>query len=139
MMGSLLDLRKRLRKDNPRWVILLIDMWFVFASYVFSNYVVNNFKGVFDGALMLKKLVLILPVYLFMFLCFNTFRGIVRQTGIRDTIKIFKTVASAYLILMGLTLLIKSVVDKGTTMGDYLILSYSVLTMQACILMVVMV
>ncbi len=48
MMGSLGDLKRRLRKDNPRWVILMIDMWFVFGSYVFSNYVVNNFKGVFD-------------------------------------------------------------------------------------------
>jgi len=139
MMGSLWDLRKRLRKDNPRWVILLIDMWFVFASYVFSNYVVNNFKGVFDVALMLKKLILVLPVYFVLFLCYNTYRGIVRQTGIRDTIKIFKTVASAYVILMLLTLVVKAVVEKETIAGDYLRLSYGVLTMQACILLVIMV
>jgi len=138
-MGSLGDLRRRLRKDNPRWVILLIDMWFVFASYVFSNYVVNNFRGVFDVALMLKKVVLVLPIYLIAFLCYNTFRGIVRQTGIRDTIKIFKTVASSYVILMVLTFLIKAVFEKGTVAGDYLRLSYGVLTMQACILLVIMV
>ncbi|TWI15464.1 polysaccharide biosynthesis protein [Sphingobacterium siyangense] len=139
MMGSLGDLRRRLRKDNPRWVILLIDMWFVFASYVFSNYVVNNFRGVFDVALMLKKVVLVLPIYLIAFLCYNTFKGIVRQTGIRDTIKIFKTVASSYVILMVLTFLIKAVFEKGTVAGDYLRLSYGVLTMQACILLVIMV
>ncbi|MGE8381761.1 MAG: SDR family NAD(P)-dependent oxidoreductase, partial [Sphingobacterium sp.] len=120
-------------------VILLIDMWFVFASYVFSNYVVNNFKGVFDVSLMLKKLVLVLPVYLLMFLFYNTFKGIVRQTGIRDTIKIFKTVASAYLVLMILTFGIKMTVEKGTIIGDFLRLSYGVLTMQACILIVTMV
>jgi FlaA1/EpsC-like NDP-sugar epimerase len=139
MMGSLGDLRRRLRKDNPRWVILMIDMWFVFASYVFSNFVVNNFKGVFDIALMLKKVVVILPIYFIMFLCYDTFRGIVRQTGIRDTIKIFKTVGSAYVILMVLTLIIKAIFDKGTLPGDYLRLSYGVLTMQACILLVIMV
>lgn len=139
MMGSLGDLRRRLRKDNPRWVILMIDMWFVFASYVFSNYVVNNFRGVFDIALMLKKVVVILPIYLLMFLCYDTFRGIVRQTGIRDTIKIFKTVGSAYVILMVLTLIIKAIFDKGTLAGDYLRLSYGVLTMQATILLVIMV
>ena len=139
MMGSLGDLRRRLRKDNPRWVILMIDMWFVFASYVFSNYVVNNFRGVFDISLMLKKVVVILPIYLLMFLCFDTYRGIVRQTGIRDTIKIFKTVASSYAILMLLTVAIKAIFEKGTVAGDYLRLSYGVLTMQACILLVVMV
>jgi len=138
-MGSLGDLRRRLRKDNPRWVILMIDMWLVFASYVFSNYVVNNFRGVFDISLMLKKVVVILPIYLLMFLCFDTYRGIVRQTGIRDTIKIFKTVASAYVILMILTLAIKAIFEKGTLAGDYLRLSYGVLTMQACILLVIMV
>ena len=129
MMGSLGDLRRRLRKDNPRWVILMIDMWFVFASYVFSNFVVNNFKGVFDIELMLKKVVVILPIYFIMFLGYDTFRGIVRQTGIRDTIKIFKTVGSAYVILMLLTLIIKAIFDKGTMAGDYLRLSYGVLTM----------
>ncbi|WP_293938593.1 polysaccharide biosynthesis protein [Sphingobacterium sp. UBA5996] len=139
MMGSLGDLRRRLRKDNPRWVILMIDMWFVFASYVFSNYVVNNFKGVFDIELMLKKVVVILPIYLLMFLCYDTFRGIVRQTGIRDTIKIFKTVGSAYILLMIFTFIIKTIFDKGTLAGDYLRLSYGVLTMQATILLVIMV
>lgn len=139
MMGSLGDLRRRLRKDNPRWVILMIDMWFVFASYVFSNYVVNNFKGVFDIELMLKKVVVILPIYLLMFLCYDTFRGIVRQTGIRDTIKIFKTVGSAYILLMVFTFIIKTIFDKGTLAGDYLRLSYGVLTMQATILLVIMV
>ena len=138
-MGSLGDLRRRLRKDNPRWVILMIDMWFVFASYVFSNYVVNNFKGVFDIELMLKKVVVILPIYLLMFLCYDTFRGIVRQTGIRDTIKIFKTVGSAYILLMIFTFIIKTIFDKGTLAGDYLRLSYGVLTMQATILLVIMV
>lgn len=138
-MGSLGDLRRRLRKDNPRWVILMIDMWFVFASYVFSNYVVNNFKGVFDIELMLKKVVVILPIYLLMFLCYDTFRGIVRQTGIRDTIKIFKTVGSAYILLMVFTFIIKTIFDKGTLAGDYLRLSYGVLTMQATILLVIMV
>ncbi|WP_293887287.1 MULTISPECIES: polysaccharide biosynthesis protein [unclassified Sphingobacterium] len=139
MMGSLGDLRRRLRKDNPRWVILMIDMWFVFASYVFSNYVVNNFKGVFDIELMLKKVVVILPIYFLMFLCYDTFRGIVRQTGIRDTIKIFKTVGSAYILLMIFTFIIKTIFDKGTLAGDYLRLSYGVLTMQATILLVIMV
>jgi FlaA1/EpsC-like NDP-sugar epimerase len=74
-----------------------------------------------------------------MFLCYDTFRGIVRQTGIRDTIKIFKTVGSAYLIVMVLTFIIKAVFDKGTLAGDYLRLSYGVLTMQATILLVIMV
>lgn len=138
-MGSLGDLRRRLRKDNPRWVILMIDMWFVFASYVFSNYVVNNFKGVFDIELMLKKVVVILPIYLLMFLCYDTFRGIVRQTGIRDTIKIFKTVGSAYILIMVFTFIIKTIFNKGTLAGDYLRLSYGVLTMQATILLVIMV
>jgi len=74
-----------------------------------------------------------------MFLCYDTFRGIVRQTGIRDTIKIFKTVGSAYILLMVFTFIIKTIFNKGTLAGDYLRLSYGVLTMQATILLVIMV
>lgn len=139
MIGSLWDLKKRLRKDNPRWVILMIDMWFVFVSYVFSNFVVNNFRGIFDVALMLKKTIVILPIYMIMFILYDTFKGIVRQTGIRDTIKIFKTVASAYAVLLVATIIIRAIVEKGSVESDFLRLSYGVLTMQACILLVIMV
>lgn len=139
MIGSWGDLKRRLRKDNPRWVILMIDMFFVVASYLLANYIFFNIKGTPEVILIFQKLMIVLSVYFTLFLSHSIFKGIVRETGIRDTIKIFKTVAMGYVVLLFINLLVRIFIDKGTVAGDVLRQSYPVLTIQACILMVIMV
>ena len=133
------DLKRHLYRDHPRWIILIIDMFIVFVSYVLSIYVLYDLKGFADVSMMLKKLIIILFVYFTFFVSNSTFKGIVRQTGIQDVIKIFKTTATAYIVLMLFMIIVRSVVERGSTVSDYLRLPYGLLTMQFCMLLVFMI
>lgn len=106
------DLKRHLYRDHPRWIILIIDMFIVFVSYVLSIYVLYDLKGFADVSMMLKKLIIILFVYFTFFVSNSTFKGIVRQTGIQDVIKIFKTTATAYIVLMLFMIIVRSVVER---------------------------
>ncbi len=133
------DLKRHLYRDHPRWIILMIDMFIVFVSYILSIYVLYDLKGFADVSMMLKKLIIILFVYFTFFVSNSTFKGIVRQTGIQDAIKIFKTTATAYIVLMLFMIIIRSVVERGSVVSDYLRLPYGLLTMQFCMLLVFMI
>lgn len=132
-------LKRRLRRDNPRWVILLIDMMIVFFCYMISFLVVDGFEGNYSFAFMLKKSILVLASYSFFFILLGTYRGIIRQAGINDAIQVFKAVFIASVFLMLLTVGIRSTVPKGSFLGDFLRLSYTVLFTHAFFTMVVMV
>ncbi len=138
-MWNFVDLKRRLRKDNPRWVILLIDISIVFFCYLFSNFIINSFKGSFELDLMLKKGILIILVYLFFFIGYGTYRGIVRQTGIRDAISVFKVIWVAMLTLMAANFVFRFFIPEDSILDDYLRMSYAVLFMHAFLSMVVLV
>ncbi|MFD1771659.1 polysaccharide biosynthesis protein [Sphingobacterium suaedae] len=132
-------LKRKLRKDNPRWVILLIDLIIVFGCYLASHFIVNSFKGVFDVELMVKKSILILSIYLVAFLWMKTYRDIVRHTGLSEAIRIFKTVWLACMLLFIVSLGIRHFVPKDTVMGDYLRLSYALIFSHGFFTMVMLV
>jgi FlaA1/EpsC-like NDP-sugar epimerase len=133
------DLKRHLYRDHPRWIILMIDMFIVFVSYVLSIYVLYDIKGFTDVSMMLRKLMIIVFAYFTFFVCNSTFKGIVRQTGIQDAIKIFKTTATAYIVLMLFMIVVRSVVERGSAVSDFLRLPYGLLTMQFCMLLVFMI
>ncbi|MBD1432029.1 polysaccharide biosynthesis protein [Sphingobacterium sp. DN00404] len=132
-------LKKKLRKDNPRWVILLIDIIIVFGCYVAFNFLLNSFLGEFDIELMFKQSIVILSVYLISFLSMKTYREIVRHTGLSEAIRIFKTVWLACMILFLITLLVRSTTLKDSIWGEYLRLSYAVVFSHGFFTMVMLV
>ena len=132
-------LKKKLRRDNPRWVILLIDMCIVLMCYLVSNFIIDGFRGNYDIPLILKKSVLIGITYIFIFLRFGTYKGIIRQAGIRDATQVFKAVFISFVLLTILTVFFRYNITKSTLLGDYLRLSYSVLFMHSFFTMVAMV
>lgn len=124
---NILLLRKYFKKDSPRWVILLIDMFIVLFCYYLSNFVINSFKGRFAVDLMVKKSIIVSLVYYASFLYYNTYRGIVRQTGFRDAWAIFKAVFAAWACLMFISTIVRLNFEQGALVSDYLRPSYAVL------------
>lgn len=137
--GWLAELNKRLRKDNPRWVILLIDLGIVFFCYVLATFVINSFQGVFAVDKMMRKSLLVMLVYLLAFLWTSSYKGIVRQTGISDVVHIFKVVGLACIVLFISTMLVRGTIERGTIPSDFLRLSYAVIFVHAFLTMVAMV
>jgi len=132
-------IRRHLRKDNPRWIILMIDIGIVLCCFFSAYFVIGNFNGNFDVSLMVKKSILVLSVYLVCFLWMKSYRGIIRQTGINDAVHIFKTVGLAGVVLSLFTLLVRATVITGAPIEAYSRLSYSMIVMHTFLTMVVMV
>lgn len=124
---DIVGLRRYFKKDSPRWVILLIDMFIVIFCYYLSNFVINSFKGRFAFEIMLRKSLLVSAVYYISFLYFKTYRGIVRQTGFRDAWGIFRAVFMAWTILMLFSSIVRMNFDETSVVSQYLRPSYAVL------------
>src|SRR5690606_25323141 len=121
------SLKRHFRKDSPRWVILLIDMVIVLLCYYLTNFTVNSFKGRFDIEIMAKKSFFVIGVYCCSFLYFRTYRGIVRQTGLRDAWCILKSVSVAFLILMLTSFIVRNVFDDKQAISVFFRPSYAVI------------
>lgn len=125
------SIARRFRKDNPRWVILLIDMTIVLFCYYFSSYVINSSKGRFDFELMFQKSFTVTLVYTISFIFYRTYRGIVRQAGIQDAARIMIATFSALGILMLISIVARNTFSREELFGQFLRLSYAVSFMHA--------
>ncbi len=136
---SITGLKKYLRKDSPRWVILIIDLLIVIFCYYLSNYVINSFKGRFAIELMVKKSIIVTLIYGLCFFYYSTYKGIIRQTGFRDAWRIFKSVFVSFVILIILSFAVRQYYDPFSEIGQHFRLSYAVLFTHAFFTMVCLV
>lgn len=136
---NLVGLRRYFKKDSPRWVILLIDMFIVIFCYYLSNFVINSFKGRFAVEMMVRKSIFVALVYYISFLYFKTYRGIVRQTGFRDAWGIFKVVFASWAVLMLVSTIVRMNFDQNKVISQFFRPSYAVLFTHAFFTMVCLV
>ena len=96
-------IKRRLKNDVPRGIILLIDMCIVVITYILSNFILNSFYGRFEIEAMLSKTPMILVAYLISFFVFKPHRGIVRQTGLKDAQNVLYSCFFASVILVAIS------------------------------------
>ncbi len=94
------SLKSVLRKDGPRWLVILIDILLVWASFVVSYVLVFKQRGQIVLPVLLLESVLVCIVYLMVFGWFKPYKSIVRRTGLRDLKLIGNCVAVAFLIAL---------------------------------------
>lgn len=128
---AILSIAKRFRKDNPRWVILLIDITIVLFCYFFSSYMINSSKGRFDYELMFQKAFTVTVAYTISFVFYRTYRGIVRQAGIQDAGRIMVATFSALGVLVVVSLIARNTLEREELLGQFLRLSHAVVFMHA--------
>lgn len=134
---SFYQIKKRLSRDNPRWVVLLVDVLIVFCCFLLSNYVINSFRGRLDETLMIQQAFLVTFVFGLSFLFYKTYRGIIRQADIKDAQGIMAACASALVSLMFLSFCLRHFAEIAS--NSIFNLSYAVLFMHAVFTMVAMV
>lgn len=120
-------------------MILLIDLCIVYLCYMLATLVINSFRGVFSVEQMFRKSILVTVMYGISFGLLQSYKGIIRQTGISDVVHIFKAVALACILLLVPNVIIRSLVEKGTPLGNYLRLSYGVVFVHGFLTMVALV
>ena len=92
------NLRNILRKDGPRWLVLSIDLFSVWLSFVMSYILVLKHRGPISISLMLIESAIVSSIYLLVFLWFRPYQSIVRRTGLRDLKLIGNCVAVAFFL-----------------------------------------
>ncbi len=118
-----------------RWFIFAFDAFLVIFTLWLSFLIHNNFAtGVFSSGLFFTYLELVFFVYLGAFLFFGIFSGIIRQTSLTDAYMAFKSITLGYVIILSLTAVSA---HTGTVLGVKL--SYSILTLQYLLLLVLLI
>lgn len=112
----------------PRWFVLLIDIFTVFISFIFSYLLrYNLLPESFDFTLALKQSFIVLSVYTIFMLLFKSYSGMIRHTTIKDTSKIFFTNFTALVVLVIITLL-----SRQNSWKPVYNIPYSILLIHSC-------
>ncbi len=86
-----------------KWVILHYDIAVVYLTYVLANFVRHDFEYLSINPHVLDiQAIPVLLVYLFFFVVFRTYTGIIRHTSLMDTLLLFKA-STASVFVLGLT------------------------------------
>ncbi|MBF0597779.1 polysaccharide biosynthesis protein [Faecalibacter rhinopitheci] len=131
--------KRGLLKNLPRWVILVIDLCIVSSAYICSNFIINSFTDSFEFSNVIKRLPLIIFIYLLLYLKYGTYKGIIRQTGLKDAQTLFLVNSIAFFILLTINLFIRNLVDTENIIFINYRLSYSVLFIHSFVTTVSMV
>lgn len=117
-------LKRQLKRDTPRGIIFVIDLLIVLFTYFVSSILLTNFFGNFSVELMLKRIPVLFVCYIISFLVFKPFKGVIRQTSIKDIETIFVSCLFSGAIVMIISSLQRNEL-LGMNLEDYLRYSYS--------------
>ncbi len=95
-------------KFLSRWIVFIVDSVIVYATYIIANLLRHNFEYIAINPYTLEKQsILVMVMYITGFLVMNSYRGIIRLTGIADAIRIFKATAGAFLVILFISLALR--------------------------------
>ena len=103
MIASLF--KKIVKRNIPRWIVLLIDIYIVANTFVVSYFIRFNFSLDFDASKLVFQLPLVIIASLIAFLLIGSYKGIIRHTGIRDALNVFLASFVILAILFGIVYL----------------------------------
>ncbi len=84
----------------PRSLVLLIDITIVAVNFILSYFILNEFSLEFDLTEPFIQLPYVILITLFSFLIMGSYKGVIRHTGLRDTITIYSSVSLLTVILL---------------------------------------
>jgi len=89
---------KLLKNNTPRWVVLLIDIYIVSNTFLLAYLIRFNFQLTFDVSKLVLQLPFIIVTALISFLIVGSYKGIIRHTGLRDSINI--SIANTFILVL---------------------------------------
>lgn len=118
-------LKSRLKRDIPRGIIFVIDIFIILFTYFISLLFLSNFYGTYDVELFYSKLPIVLGAYILSFWLVKPYRSLIRQTSIKDIELVFITCLFASVLITIPAALQRNGVISGEQMVDYVRQSYS--------------
>lgn len=92
-------LRDKLKVNKPRWLVLLIDLWVVWSTFILCYYLVFKHRGEMDWQPLSAQLLTTTIVYFIFFLIFQPYRSVIHRTGLLDLQRVAGTVVAAFITL----------------------------------------
>jgi len=111
-----------INKTIPRYLVLLIDLVTVSINFILTYFVLNEFSTDFNLVTPFQQLPYVMLVSLFCFLIVGSYKGVIRHTGLRDTISLYVSVSFIALIL-----LLLSYLNNTYSLTDVLSLNLSII------------
>ncbi len=107
-------LKKILKRNAPRWLILFIDTYVVVNTFILAYLIRFNFEWGFDTSNLIVQLVLVLVCALLSFLITGSYKGTIRYTSLRDAANV--TIANS--ILFSFLLTVRLLIIKGDILQE---------------------
>ncbi|WP_117880665.1 polysaccharide biosynthesis protein [Aureibaculum luteum] len=96
---------KGAKLNVSRWVVLLVDITLVVQSFIIAYLIVFNFDLSFQQFGFFAQILLVVLLSLLSFLIVGSYKGTVRQTGIKDALNLFYGVSLIFISLFIITLI----------------------------------
>ncbi|MGG5508093.1 MULTISPECIES: polysaccharide biosynthesis protein [unclassified Myroides] len=122
-------LKSRLKRDVPRGIIFVIDIFIILFTYFISLLFLSNFYGTYEVELFYLKLPIVLGAYVLSFWLVKPYRSLIRQTSIKDIELVFITCFFASILITIPAVLQRNGLLTGEQMDDYARQSYSFIVM----------
>jgi FlaA1/EpsC-like NDP-sugar epimerase len=90
---------------TPKWLVLLFDLYIVVNTFLLAYLVRFNFTLNFNTANLLSQILIVVLVAISAFLMVGSFRNIIRHSGIRDAMEVFKASVVILILLVAIVLL----------------------------------
>lgn len=103
MLSSVL--KELLKKNMPRWLVLLIDVYIVINTFIVSYLIRFNFSFNFDTSKLLLQIPIVVLASFISFLLIGSYKGIIRHTGFKDSFNVFLASFLIFGLLIGTVLL----------------------------------
>jgi FlaA1/EpsC-like NDP-sugar epimerase len=116
-------LTKSLSKYASKWVVLCVDVLLVCAAFILAYLIRFNISFNFDTTNLIEQLPFVMGASTISFLLVGSYKGIIRHTGIRDTLNVFFAV-TLYVLLTGFIVSLNKSFEiyKGFTIPKSIIL-----------------
>ncbi len=91
---------KRIIDNNaPRWFVLVVDLYLIINTFILAYFIRFNFQLTFDTSKLLLQLPVLTLVFLSSFLLVGSYKGIIRHTGVRDSINVSLASVISFVVL----------------------------------------
>ena len=99
-MGAFEILKEKLKQQTPRWIVFLIDVHFTAVALAISIMIVWQSEwniGLRNSAIIAAIAIVAYPLS---FILFQTFKRIIRHTGLRDVVNVLEASSVALVLLL---------------------------------------
>jgi FlaA1/EpsC-like NDP-sugar epimerase len=88
------------KRNVSRWLVLSIDLFLVLQTFFIAYFIRFNFTMRFDMDAMLLQLLLVIGVAILSFFFVGSYKGIIRQTGLKDALNVYVGVSLLAIFMM---------------------------------------